>query len=86
MTVVNVHQAKTQLSALLAKAERGEEVVIARDGKPIVRLQPVQAVREPRKPGLAKGEFWMADDFDAPLPDDILKGFCGEDRSAQQPF
>lgn len=79
MTVVNVHQAKTQLSALLAKAERGEEVIIARDGKPIVRLQPMQGVCEPRKPRLAKGEFWMADDFDAPLPDDILKGFTGED-------
>jgi len=79
MTVVNVHQAKTQLSALLAKAERGEEVIIARDGQPVVRLQPVHALHEPRKPGQAAGQFWMADDFDAPLPDDILKGFTGED-------
>jgi prevent-host-death family protein len=75
MTIVNVHEAKTHLSALLARAEEGEDIVIARDGKPVVRLRPVEGAVAPRKPGSAKGLVRIADDFDAPLPDDILKGF-----------
>jgi prevent-host-death family protein len=64
MDQVNVHQAKTQLSRLLARVEQGEEIVIARDGKPVAKLVPHREERQPRKPGWAKGQIWIADDFD----------------------
>jgi prevent-host-death family protein len=77
MTVmtVNVHEAKTQLSQLLLRISLGEEVVIAKAGKPVARLVPfaVQPVR--RAAGSAVGQVWMAPDFDAPLPDEILAAF-----------
>jgi prevent-host-death family protein len=63
----NVAEAKAQFSTLVRKALQGEEVVIARDNKPLVRLVPV-GVPE-RKPGSAKGRVSMAADFDAPLDD-----------------
>jgi prevent-host-death family protein len=67
--VVNTHDAKTQLSKLLARVERGEEIVIGRAGKPIAKLVPVRPTTGKRVPGLGKGTVWMADDFDAPMPD-----------------
>lgn len=77
-TTVNIHEAKTHLSRLLEAVERGEEVVIARAGQPIATLS---AYRPPRRkiapPGSMKGQdWWMADDFDAPIDDlfDCLKG------------
>ncbi len=71
MTTVNVHEAKTTLSELIARAEAGEEVVIARANKPVVRLVAVQARPAARVLGLHEGPaFWMADDFDAPMPDE----------------
>ena len=70
--IVNMHQAKTELSRLVAEALAGEEVIIARSGKPAVRLVPI---RRERVPGLARDVVWVADDFDAPLPDDLLAGF-----------
>ena len=72
---VNVLKAKTQLSKLLAAAEAGEDVVIARDGKPVVRLVPVQEPTRKRKPGSFKGQIWIGPDFDDPLPDDIAEAF-----------
>jgi prevent-host-death family protein len=69
MPQVNIHHAKTHLSELIAAAERGEEVVIARANRPAVRLVPVVAVLRPRTPGLHRGALSMAEDFDAPLPD-----------------
>ncbi len=72
---VNVHEAKTHLSKLLAEVGRGEEIVIARAGKPVARLVPLEPRRAPRQPGSAKGQIWIADDFDAPLPDEILGRF-----------
>ncbi len=69
---VNMHKAKTDLSKLVAQALAGEEVIIARDGEPAVRLVPV---RKKRIPGTAKGLFWMADNFDDPLPEDLLREF-----------
>jgi prevent-host-death family protein len=70
METVNVHEAKTHLSRLLERVERGEEIVIARAGKPIAVLSPyVPPERQPRVPGIWKGQVWMSDDFDAPLPD-----------------
>lgn len=76
MTVVNVHEAKTHLSRLLRRVAAGEEIVIARGGHPIARLVPVERER-PRVLGSDRGLFRVPDDFDAPLPEDILKGFEG---------
>jgi prevent-host-death family protein len=72
---VNVHDAKTQLSQLLLRISRGEEVIIARAGKPVARLIPFAAQPVRRAAGSAVGQVWMAPDFDAPLPDDILAAF-----------
>jgi prevent-host-death family protein len=73
MKTVNVHEAKTTLSDLIARAEAGEEIVIARANKPAVRLVPVAARRERRVLGLnAAAGFSIADDFDAPLQDEVL--------------
>jgi prevent-host-death family protein len=64
MQLVNVHQAKTQLSKLLDQVIAGEEVVIARHGKPVARLSPMSAVLPPRQPGALKGKIWIDDHFD----------------------
>jgi prevent-host-death family protein len=80
LTTVNVHQAKTQLSRLLKRVESGEEVVLARDGKPVAKLVPVSAKKR-REPGLllklypehAEALRKLAARIDEPLPDDELK-------------
>ena len=72
---VNVHEAKTQLSQLLLRISMGEEVVIAKAGKPVARLVPFAAQPVRRTAGSAVGQVWMAPDFDAPLPDEILEAF-----------
>jgi len=70
---VNVLEAKTQLSRLLDRALAGEEVVIARAGRPLVRLVPVEAEEAlPRVPGALVGKGWISEDFNEPLPDDFL--------------
>jgi prevent-host-death family protein len=61
---VNVYEAKTQLSKLLAQAEAGDEIVIARHGKPIARLVPLQRTAIPRQLGSLRGKIWMSSDFD----------------------
>ena len=78
MKTVNVHEAKTHLSRLLARVVKGEEVVIAKAGKPIARLVPFSQKRE-RTLGFDVGRIVIAEDFDAPLPEDLLAGFEGED-------
>ena len=78
---VNIHAAKSNLSELIAQAEAGADIVIARNGKPAVRLVPVKkgkAKRPDRRPGFMKGKIWIGPDFDDPLPDDILKPLLGE--------
>jgi prevent-host-death family protein len=75
MKIVNVHEAKTHLSRLLARVAAGEEVVIAKAGKPIARLVPVAASADARVLGMDRGRGWIAEDFDAPLPEDILSAF-----------
>jgi len=75
VTTVNIHEAKTQLSQLLLRISMGEEVVIARAGKPVARLVPIVSSPKPRKAGSAAGLLWISPDFDAPLPDDILDAF-----------
>ena len=77
MTVVNVHQAKTHLSRLLAQVENGEEVVIARNGKPAARLVPVQARRKPRF-GSWKDRISIDDSFFDPLPEEELAAWEGK--------
>ena len=72
MPVVNVHEAKTQLSRLLAQVEAGEEVVIARRGRPVARLVRCQP-KGKRQPDVLKGKVKMTDAFFEPLPEDELK-------------
>jgi prevent-host-death family protein len=67
--VVNVHAAKTHLSRLLERVAAGEEITLARAGKPVAKLVPYEARREPRKLGAWKGKVWISPDFDAPLPE-----------------
>lgn len=74
---VNIHEAKTHLSRLLRRVAGGEEVTIARAGKPVARLVAVEQKGKVRPLGIARGQIWIADDFDAPLPDDLLKAFYG---------
>jgi antitoxin (DNA-binding transcriptional repressor) of toxin-antitoxin stability system len=80
MIIVNVSEAKAQLTRLLQRAEAGEQVFISRRNEPVVELRLVQAKVERPKPqfGLCAGEFKVPDDFDDPLPDDILAAFNGE--------
>ena len=74
---VNVHKAKTHLSRLLESVDRGEELIIARAGKPVARLVPVKKSVGRRVFGRDRGKFTVPDDFDAPLPDAILAAFEG---------
>ena len=74
MKTVNVHEAKTKLSALLKKVESGEEIVIARAGKPVARLVPAGKTRK-RVFGFDKRKWELPDDLNAPLPDDVLRDF-----------
>ena len=74
MTRVGVHEAKTHLSRLLRRVAAGEEIVIARGDKPVARLVPVEGW-QPRQLGIDRGRFEVPEDFDAPLPEEILKEF-----------
>lgn len=74
-TNVNTHEAKTQLSKLLARVEAGEEIVISRAGTPVARLVPIDRQVSDRRPGTAAGRIVMRTDFDLPLPDGVLDGF-----------
>lgn len=76
MDIVNVHEAKTQLSRLLERVAAGEQIIIARHGKPIAKLVPFTA--EPRQPGRLKGKLQLTPEFDAPLPEAIAAAFRGE--------
>ena len=78
MTTVNIHQAKTHFSKLIDAVLRGEEIIIAKAGKPAAKLVPITTVKPKRKPGALKGKIKVAVDFDAPLPDDILNQFEGK--------
>jgi len=74
---VSVYAAKTQLSRLLDRATRGEEIVITRHGKPVARIVPVDRRRTPRKLGALRGKIRVTADFDAPLPEEVLALFEG---------
>src|SRR4029434_1612624 len=80
MKQVNIHQAKTDLSKLVERAEAGEEIVIARAGKPAAKLIPLKKARGRRRLGLLDGKFKIPDDFNAPLPEAVTRLFEGRKR------
>ena len=77
MQQVSVHEAKTHLSRLLRQAAAGEDVVITRSGRPVVRLVPVEGAGERPVYGVDEGRFVVPDDFDAPLDESLLRAFEG---------
>ncbi|PRH42078.1 type II toxin-antitoxin system prevent-host-death family antitoxin [Burkholderia vietnamiensis] len=77
MQTVNIHEAKTQFSRLVDAAAAGEEIVIAKAGKPAARLVPIEKTKVTRRFGGLKGKVRIRDDFDAPLPDDLIATFEG---------
>jgi len=83
---VNIHEAKTHLSRLLQRVAAGEEVTIARSGVPVARLVAVEPEKKKIRPlGMDRGRIWIADDFDAPLPDELLKAFYGGELPKLEP-
>jgi prevent-host-death family protein len=79
MKQVNTHEAKTHLSRLLRRVALGEEIIIANRGIPMARLVPFRDKGRHRKLGTMRGKFVVPDDFDAPLPDDLLDLFEGRE-------
>lgn len=77
MTEINIHEAKTHLSKILRRVTAGEEIVIARAGKPVARLVPVAEPKRERELGRDRGKIWIAEDFDE-LPEDLLDLFEGK--------
>ena len=78
MGSVNIHEAKTHLSRLVERAAAGEEIIIARGGKPVAKLVAIDHDPTPRRPGSLRGRIRIAEDFDAPLPPHLLAGFLGD--------
>jgi prevent-host-death family protein len=76
MELLNVHYAKTHLSRLLDRVAAGEEIVLGKNGKPVAKLVPIEAVA--RRPGRLKGKIKIASDFDAPLPERVAAAFRGD--------
>lgn len=77
MKIVNTHEAKTHLSRLLKRVAAGEEIVIARAGSPVARLVPLEGGATRRELGFARDGVRIGEDFDAPLPPDVLQTFYG---------
>lgn len=75
--VYNLYEAKTSLSRLVDRAAGGEEIVIAKAGKPLAKLVPIPKLRKPREPGGWEGRVYISEDFDEPLPEDIQAAFEG---------
>ena len=72
---INIYEAKTRLSELVERAASGEEIIIAKAGTPRARLVPMCNASGPRQPGGWEEGVWVADDFDAPLPPEVLAAF-----------
>ena len=79
MDTINLYEAKTNLSSLVERAAAGEEIIIAKAGRPLARLVPLAARTGPRQLGLLAGEVRVNADFDDPLPDDLLAAFEGNE-------
>ncbi|MGH2416584.1 MAG: type II toxin-antitoxin system Phd/YefM family antitoxin [Microcystaceae cyanobacterium] len=77
MKITNIHQAKTNLSKLIEAVLAGEEVIISKAGKPLVKLIPYTPSSEVRKPGYWRSQVWIAEDFET-LPDEVINSFMGE--------
>jgi prevent-host-death family protein len=75
--IINIREAKAHLSRILDEVAAGSEVIIAKDGKPMARLAPFTGVRRAKKLGLLKGKIKVPDDFNAPLPQDVMASFEG---------
>jgi len=75
--VYNLYEAKSSLSQLVDRASSGEEIIIAKAGKPMAKLVPIPQARKPRKPGGWEGQVVMSEDFDAPFPADLQAAFEG---------
>ena len=78
----NLYDAKTRLSELVDRASAGEEIVIAKNGRPLARLVPIPAEKPNRTPGGWEGMVWISNDFDEPLPAEIQRDFDGDDDGA----
>lgn len=77
MTKINIHKAKTHLSRYVEEAAQGKETIITKAGKPIARIAPLASAKGTRKLGLLNGKARIPDDFNAPLPDEVLAEFFG---------
>jgi prevent-host-death family protein len=75
--IINIHEAKTHLSRIVDEVAAGEEVIIAKAGRPVAKLSPLSAGPAKKKLGLLKGKVRVPADFDAPLPDDVIDAFEG---------
>lgn len=75
MKIVNIYEAKTRLSQLVEQAAAGEDVVIARAGRPVARLTRLQKTARKRRLGRLDGRFRIPDDFNRPLPEDVVRAF-----------
>jgi prevent-host-death family protein len=78
MNPVNIHEAKTQFSRLIERAAGGEEIVIAKSGKPVARLVPYASKSEPRRPGYLRGKIRIKKSFNQRLPKGLLASFEGQ--------
>jgi prevent-host-death family protein len=78
MVIVNIHEAKTHFSQLINQALRGDEIIIAKSGVPLIKLTPYEKPKAVRKGGQFNGMMTIEDNFDDPLPEEYLKGFYGE--------
>ncbi len=84
MNKVNTHEAKTSLCRLLRRVAAGEEITISNRGVPVARLVPIPAEETTRRLGVFRGQMTIPDNFDAPLPDDILDAFAGKLRRGRK--
>lgn len=78
-TIYNLYEAKMALSRLVDRAANGEEIILSKAGKPMAKLVPFRQSAEPRQPGGWEGRVRIADDFDAPLPEDLQDAFEGRE-------
>jgi prevent-host-death family protein len=76
-TIINIHEAKTHLSRIVEEVAAGAEIIIAKAGKPMARLTPIAGVRRPKNLGLLRGKINVPDDFNAPLPEEVMASFEG---------
>lgn len=80
MTLVNIHEAKTHFSKLITTVLEGNEVIVTKGGKPIVKIIPYTEEPAVRRGGQYKGIIQISEDFDAPLPEEYLKFFYGDEK------